>query len=404
METLVNDFDGVVIKIISVERNKMYSCNECYSEKWDPCEVKAKLMDNPEKGKVVLTEIKLQLTNTNEVPYDFYHSNFIMVDSDGFQYKHDVYSCNLQEEKGFSTNLNLHLRPKGKVKTILFFPMLTEGIFPERLDYTQNVYLDPANGIGIDGYININLKDMSAIGNASKEIIVKKRESYKLERANWGNYLKALNKRQDGSYLYGSEEAGDQIAQLEYLIFKRFNNILPYYEAVDLDNKIKNLGFKIKQAIMRNKELAEHNKVLDMAMEEYNSNLKKEQQKKPEIEDIKAFDNLDPREFEIFVQFIFKSKGYTTKLTPYVRDEGIDVVLEKNGAIFGVQCKYYGKNNNVGSESIQNFIGALKNIKASGGFFVTTGQFTKYAIDMAKKNNIKLITLPLLPSPDLLDT
>ena len=81
---------------------------------------------------------------------------------------------------------------------------------------------------------------------------------------------------------------------------------------------------------MRNKELAEHNKVLDMAMEEYNSNLKKEQQKKPEIEDIKAFDNLDPREFEIFVQFIFKSKGYTTKLTPYVRDEGIDVVLEKN--------------------------------------------------------------------------
>ena len=48
METLVNDFDGVVIKIISVERNKMYSCNECYSENGS-LRVKAKLMDNPEK-------------------------------------------------------------------------------------------------------------------------------------------------------------------------------------------------------------------------------------------------------------------------------------------------------------------------------------------------------------------
>ena len=98
-----------------------------------------------------------------------------------------------------------------------------------------------------------------------------------------------------------------------------------------------------------------------------------------------------PQRFEDEVAGMFRRLGYEVKQTPYTKDGGRDGILKKDGKKFLYECKKYGKGSFSGRPDLQRFHSAIITDDAAFGFFVTTGRFTKDAIEFAATVPIKLI-------------
>lgn len=82
-----------------------------------------------------------------------------------------------------------------------------------------------------------------------------------------------------------------------------------------------------------------------------------------------------------------KDAGLVTKAS---NDGGIDGIIKEDVLGLGrihIQAKKYGKENGVGREEIQKFVGALAVAKSNKGVFITTSYYTKGAIDYAASLN-----------------
>lgn len=101
---------------------------------------------------------------------------------------------------------------------------------------------------------------------------------------------------------------------------------------------------------------------------------------------------LSPRDFERHVMGFFKETGMTAWVTPAGADAGIDGVAKDGARLILVQCKRYAPDNPVGRPDIQRFKGVLEENQADLGVFVTTGEFTRHAIQSAEKSD-KLILI-----------
>lgn len=100
---------------------------------------------------------------------------------------------------------------------------------------------------------------------------------------------------------------------------------------------------------------------------------------------------ISPKDFEDAISYLFERDGYSTKQTPYSKDRGFDIIVYKYGKKYLIECKRYTKGNKIGRPELQRFYGAVKSERAIGGFFVTTSEFTKDAIEFANKMKIELI-------------
>ena len=84
------------------------------------------------------------------------------------------------------------------------------------------------------------------------------------------------------------------------------------------------------------------------------------------------------RQFESFTAEAYKREGHTVIETPEGPDNGIDLVLRKDGEKTYVQCKHW-KANNVGVEKIRELLGSMAADGAHNGIFVTSRQYIKPA-------------------------
>ncbi len=102
---------------------------------------------------------------------------------------------------------------------------------------------------------------------------------------------------------------------------------------------------------------------------------------------------LSPYDFEKEVAKMFQMDGFEAKVTSKSNDGGKDIILNKNGKVYLVECKRYKKENKVGREALQKFFAAVYELNAEGGYFITTSDFTTSAIAYPKAidNKIKLI-------------
>jgi restriction system protein len=100
--------------------------------------------------------------------------------------------------------------------------------------------------------------------------------------------------------------------------------------------------------------------------------------------------NLTWRQFESFTAEAYKRQGYTVIETPEGPDNGIDLVLRKDGEKTYVQCKHW-KANSVGVEKIRELLGSMTAGGAHNGIFVTSGQYTNPARDFARECGIRLV-------------
>jgi restriction system protein len=104
-----------------------------------------------------------------------------------------------------------------------------------------------------------------------------------------------------------------------------------------------------------------------------------------------VLDGMTWRQFEKLVGEAFRLQGYQVAETGGGgADGGIDLVLRRGGESFLVQCKQW-KAFKVGVEVVRELYGVMAAKGASGGFVVTSGQFTAAARQFASGRNVTLI-------------
>lgn len=106
--------------------------------------------------------------------------------------------------------------------------------------------------------------------------------------------------------------------------------------------------------------------------------------------DIREIDALDGHAFEELLYYLFKSMGLKVTKTKASRDYGADLIISGKDKKAVVQCKLY-YNHSVGNSAIQEIATAKEYYNAEIGIVVTNSFFTKPAITMANKIDIKLI-------------
>lgn len=106
---------------------------------------------------------------------------------------------------------------------------------------------------------------------------------------------------------------------------------------------------------------------------------------------IKWLRSMKPDEFEDYIADLFRRMGYKTKVTGGSYDEGVDVVAEKDGIEYYIQCKKF-ITQNVTVGAVRDFYGAIADHLAKGkGYFITTNKFTLEAESFAEDKPIELI-------------
>ena len=103
-----------------------------------------------------------------------------------------------------------------------------------------------------------------------------------------------------------------------------------------------------------------------------------------------------PREFEKLVMTLLQRMGYggevksAAELTKFSNDKGIDGIIKEDVLGFGrihIQAKRYARDNSVGREELQKFVGALAVAQSNKGVFFTTSYYTKGALEYANNLN-----------------
>lgn len=103
-----------------------------------------------------------------------------------------------------------------------------------------------------------------------------------------------------------------------------------------------------------------------------------------------------PREFEKLVVTLLQRMGYggevksAAEVTQYSNDKGIDGIIKEDilglGRIY-IQAKRYARENSIGREEIQKFVGALAVAQSNKGVFITTSSYSKGAVQYAENLN-----------------
>lgn len=111
---------------------------------------------------------------------------------------------------------------------------------------------------------------------------------------------------------------------------------------------------------------------------------------------LETLERITWRDFEMLVGESFRLQGYSVAETGGGgADGGIDLVLRRGSEKFLVQCKQW-KAFNVGVVVVRELYGVMAAQGATGGFVVTSGQFSKDAKEFADGRNVKLIDGPAL--------
>ncbi len=101
------------------------------------------------------------------------------------------------------------------------------------------------------------------------------------------------------------------------------------------------------------------------------------------------FEDMEGHEFEYFCADLLKQKGFVeVEVTKGSGDYGIDILAEKDGVTYAVQCKCYTAP--VGVKAIQEAYAGRDYYDRMVGAVMTNQYFTASAVEAAKKLKILL--------------
>lgn len=100
-------------------------------------------------------------------------------------------------------------------------------------------------------------------------------------------------------------------------------------------------------------------------------------------------DNMEGHDFEYFCADLLKDRGFLdVQVTKGSGDYGVDILAEKDGITYGIQCKCY--NSPVGVKAVQEAYAGRDYYDCMVGAVMTNQYFTKPAVEAAKKLKILL--------------
>ena len=100
-------------------------------------------------------------------------------------------------------------------------------------------------------------------------------------------------------------------------------------------------------------------------------------------------DEMEGHEFEFYCADLLKDRGFCeVEVTSGSRDYGVDILAEKDGVTYAIQCKCY--TTPVGVSAVQEVYAGRDYYGCMVGAVLTNQYFTEPAVDMAKKLQILL--------------
>jgi len=111
--------------------------------------------------------------------------------------------------------------------------------------------------------------------------------------------------------------------------------------------------------------------------------------KKIKSSGIYEVDNMNGREFEIYLSHLFSSYGYDVQLTEATGDYGADLILINENEKIIIQAKRY--NSNIGIKAVQEVHAAIAYYNGDEAWVVTNSYFTNAAFSLAKSNGVRLV-------------
>ncbi|MDE6603640.1 MAG: restriction endonuclease [Lachnospiraceae bacterium] len=104
---------------------------------------------------------------------------------------------------------------------------------------------------------------------------------------------------------------------------------------------------------------------------------------------ISRMDELEGHDFEFFCADLLKAQGFIdVEVTRGSGDFGVDILAEKDGITYAVQCKRYS--GPVGVEAVLRTYGGLAYYERMVGAVMTNQYFTAPAVEAARKLHILL--------------
>jgi len=106
-------------------------------------------------------------------------------------------------------------------------------------------------------------------------------------------------------------------------------------------------------------------------------------------DDDEDFEGMDGHDFEYYCADVLRDKGFRhVEVTKGSGDFGIDILAERNGVTYGVQCKNY--DGAVGVHAVQEAYAGKDYYDRMVGAVMTNATYTRGAVQMAEKLNIIL--------------
>lgn len=102
-----------------------------------------------------------------------------------------------------------------------------------------------------------------------------------------------------------------------------------------------------------------------------------------------SFDTNNPYEYEHIIAQKLTELGWNAHPTSGSGDQGADVIAEKYGIVFVIQCKLYSQP--VGNKAVQEVTSARDYYDASGAVVVTNNDYTKSARQLAESQTVWLL-------------
>lgn len=166
--------------------------------------------------------------------------------------------------------------------------------------------------------------------------------------------------RQDA---YGKQVVDKWMSEIDYFITNHIGPVLTIHERSLLHRERPRIAQLIMQRVA--------NVTRDMSVFEEFSN------------------QMTPMEFEAFCAGQLRQSGWDAYMTRQSRDQGVDVIAEKNGERIVLQCKLYSRP--VGNKAVQEAVAAKAYEQAHYCAVVSNSSYTSAAEELASTNKVLLL-------------
>lgn len=109
----------------------------------------------------------------------------------------------------------------------------------------------------------------------------------------------------------------------------------------------------------------------------------------PEVLQLPVYDTMEGHDFEYYCADLLRNDGfYNVEVTQGSGDQGIDILAEKAGIRYGIQCKCYS--NNIGNKAVQEAFAGKTFYHCHVAAVLTNRYFTRSAKQLAEKDQVLL--------------